>query len=417
MENISAEKPSREELETALQKAGFKYVITDDSVTITGLNVQPETLEIPYGVTSIGDCAFSRCESLTSITIPNSVRSIGVDAFCCCSLTSLTLPDGLTHIGNTAFSGCCALRSITIPQSVHDIGADVFDWCWDVTIFGLEGSYIHLYAEANRLKFQAISQNGPNRTSPRTFRPGTIAGEQLMRSVDGVTYLFRWCPSGTFRMGAPKEESSAPWRWQRSSFEYDEHVHDVTLTSGFWMLETPVTQDMWESLMHSNPCYFKDPDCPVDKVSWFECKLFCRKLADMLNMNVSLPTEAQWEYACRAGTTGPYAVDQNEIESYLKSKTLISTHRVRYMSPNAWGLSDMHGNVWEWCLDVYEPHYYLHSPICDPKGPEGEHSSARVCRGCWEYNYGDCRSAFRSSNSPNTQGNRLGFRVVLNDIE
>ena len=114
-------------------------------------------------------------------------------------------------------------------------------------------------------------------------------------------------------MGAPKEESSGAWDWQRPSFEYDEYEHDVTLTQGFWMLETPVTQEMWKSLMHSNPCYFKNPDNPVDNVNWFECNLFCSILADKLKMNVSLPTEAQWEYACRAGTTGPYAGDLDQI--------------------------------------------------------------------------------------------------------
>ncbi|MDO4583375.1 MAG: SUMF1/EgtB/PvdO family nonheme iron enzyme [Planctomycetia bacterium] len=228
---------------------------------------------------------------------------------------------------------------------------------------------------------------------------GRTAGERMTKTINGVEYAFRWCPAGSFTMGAGV------------SYEKD---HTVRLTKGFWMLETEVTQRMWKSVMGENPSgfsnagYRKDEvsgmntdNFPVENVSWEDCQEFCRKLRS-LGLNVQLPTEAQWEYACRAGTTGEYGGTGNlDDMGWYKDNSDERTHEVKTKKPNAWGLYDMHGNVWEWCQDWY-----------DSEGPRS--GTYRVYRGGGWINYAEhCRSANRYYDTPTFRGNYLGFRPVL----
>ncbi|MDO4551458.1 MAG: formylglycine-generating enzyme family protein [Planctomycetia bacterium] len=238
------------------------------------------------------------------------------------------------------------------------------------------------------------------------------AGERMVKTVDGVEYAFRWCPAGSFMMGSPEDELGR---------DADETQHRVTLTKGFWMLETEVTQKMWQSVMEDNPSDFEGDDLPVENVSWDDCQEFCQKLRN-LGLNIQLPTEAQWEYACRAGTTGEYGgtgnLDdmgwyghKNEYGDKL-GNSKERTHEVKTKKPNAWGLYDMHGNVWEWCQDWYGSDYYKNSPTNDPTGPAS--GSDRVDRGgCWGNYAGGCRSARRNSGTPTFRYSYLGFRPVL----
>ena len=227
------------------------------------------------------------------------------------------------------------------------------------------------------------------------------AGARMVKTVDGIEYAFRWCPAGSFTMGSPEDE---PGRYD------NETQHSVTLTRGFWMLETEVTQAMWESVMGTSIRQQRDKgntswsldgegsDYPIYYVSWEECRSFCEKLSEKLGLTVSLPTEAQWEYACRAGTTGAYAGDLGEMGWY-DSNSGSKTHPVGQKKPNAWGLYDMHGNVWEWCQDWYDYDYYTESPTSDPTGPNS--GSLRVNRGgCWYFNAQYCRSASRDRIMP-----------------
>ena len=226
-------------------------------------------------------------------------------------------------------------------------------------------------------------------------------GARMVKTVNGIEYAFRWCPAGTFTMGSP---SSEPDR------NDDETQHSVTLTRGFWMLETEVTQAMWKSVMGTDPSDFEGAQNPVERVSWHECDDFCKKLSSKLRLTVSLPTEAQWEYACRAGTTGAYAGDLGEMGWYDEDFNTGSTHPVGQKKPNAWGLYDMHGNVWEWCQDWYGS--YTTSPTSDPTGPNS--GSYRVFRGgSWYHGARLCRSAYRNGNLPDSRFDRLGFRLVL----
>ncbi len=227
-----------------------------------------------------------------------------------------------------------------------------------------------------------------------------VPGTRMVKTVNNVEFAFRWCPAGTFKMGSPSNEN------HRYSTEIQ---HDVTLTSGFWMLETEVTQKMWKALMGNNPSDFRGDNRPVENVSWGDCQKFCIKMKEQ-GLNVSLPTEAQWEYACRAGTTGAFAGDLNAMAWIDMNSS--STHDVKTKKPNAWNLYDMHGNIWERCSDSYEKGYYSKSPKVDPTGPAPNDSN--VFRGGdWNTDVKYCRSAYRTYYSKGKKSSRLGFRILL----
>ena len=242
--------------------------------------------------------------------------------------------------------------------------------------------------------------------------PGAKAGDRKTISVNGVEFAFRWCPPGTFMMGSPESEDGR--------FD-DETQHQVTLTKGFWMLETEVTQKQWIAVMGEKPRYFKGDDFPVYCVLWNECQDFCKKCTQ-LGLPVQLPTEAQWEYACRAGSTtayfwgnalngdkancdGRYPCGMRTKGIYVKKPTPVGSY-----APNAWGLYDMHGNVSEWCADWYAKDYPSGS-VTDPVGPSG--GSLRVVRGgSCIISARECRSARRGSCHSQSATGDLGFRVL-----
>ena len=208
---------------------------------------------------------------------------------------------------------------------------------------------------------------------------------------------------GKFMMGSPESE---PGR------EDDESQHLVTLTKGFWLGKTPVTQAQWESVMKLNPSSNKGDDLPVGCVSWEDCKKFIAKVNDYFACEARLPTEAEWEYACRAGTSGPYGGTGNIDDMGWYDNTFwgfgLKTHPVAQKKPNAWGFYDMHGNVWEWCNDWYG--YYPDENVTNPGGPVS--GDARVLRGgCWRSFARACRSAFRRPNTPAYSNDSFGFRL------
>ena len=225
------------------------------------------------------------------------------------------------------------------------------------------------------------------------------AGDRKVETVNGVEFAFRYCPPGTFTMGSPTTEEGR---------KGNETRHEVTLTKGFWMMETEVTQKQWKAVMGTNSSEFKGDDLPVETVTWNDCQEFCKKCTQ-LGLPVQLPTEAQWEYACRAGTTGAYAGSLDEMAWY-GSNSASKTYPVGTKKPNAWGLYDMHGNVWEWCADWDGS--YPSGSVTDPAGPSD--GSLRVYRGgSWSSDAGDCRSACRFYCVPGDRDSRLGFRGVL----
>ena len=252
-------------------------------------------------------------------------------------------------------------------------------------------------------------------------KPGTVKSVKIA----GVDYNFCYCPAGNFMMGSPGDEPDR---------EDDEEQHRVTLSRGFWMLETEVTQRLWTAVMGDNPSGFQvdkqssvfdrvrsfpiEPntgeDYPVECVSWDMCRMFVSKLNDrgyVPGMEFGLPTEAQWEYACRAGSTGPYVGNLDEMAWYGENPfTGGRTHPVKMKKPNAWGLYDMRGNVGEWCSDWYDR--YSGEAETDPRGPAS--ASMRVIRGGGWYTIARfCRSADRTGYSPFHRSDQVGLRLTL----
>ncbi len=233
------------------------------------------------------------------------------------------------------------------------------------------------------------------------------AGDSLTLMINGVKVVFRWCPPGEFMMGSPENEVDR---------FYHETQHKVVITKGFWLAETETTQAFWKAIMGNNPSYFKGNSLPVENVSWDDCQKFIKKLNEKvkdegLQFRLSLPSEAHWEYACRAGTTSRYSWG-DEWDSNKANKGT-STKPVGSYSANAWGLKDMHGNVWEWCEDWYEA--YPTGTVTDPTGPES--GSLRVSRGGgWSDDARFCRSAFRDRVTPEYRVYILGFRLELDDF-
>jgi len=262
------------------------------------------------------------------------------------------------------------------------------------------------------------------------------AGESVMSSVETDVELAMsmvWCPVGTFTMGSPSSELG------RDS--EDEPQHSVTICHGFWIGKYEVTQAQYRAVMGSNSSTFKGDNLPVEEVAWYDAMEFCQKLTEIERAagrlpngyEYTLPTEAQWEYACRAGTTTALNSGKNlsdkeqcsemdEVGWYWHNggeenwnNNLTCTHPGGQKKPNKWGIYDMHGNVWEWCSDWYGS--YPTSPVTDPKGPGT--GSYRVLRGgSWYYGADYCRSAYRGNGRPS--GNNLvniGFRVALVPVQ
>lgn len=173
--------------------------------------------------------------------------------------------------------------------------------------------------------------------------------------------------------------------------------HEVTLTEGFWMAQTEVTQKQWQSVMDDNPSLNKGNDLPVENVSWNDCQEFCRKCREA-GVDLRLPTEAEWEYACRAGSTGAYGgTGRMSTMGWYAANSRKEPHPVGQQTSNAWGLYDMHGNVWEWCADWYGA--YPEGNVINPTG--ADFGDCRVLRGGGRMRDASaCRSAYRDRRYP-----------------
>lgn len=232
-------------------------------------------------------------------------------------------------------------------------------------------------------------------------------------STNSVGMKFVYIKPGTFAMGSPEDE---PGR------DAAEQQHTVTLSKGFYMQTTEVTQAQWVKLMAGNPSYFNGcDDCPVEVISWEDAQKFILALNYREGTSkYRLPTEAEWEYACRAGSSTALAngsLNSSQCEhdpnmdavGWYCGNSGKTTHPVGRKAPNAWGLHDMHGNVWEWCQGWRDD--YSAGKAVDPEGPPGE--LLRVIRGGSWGNYAEgCRSASRSGLTPGYSINRVGFRVT-----
>lgn len=255
-------------------------------------------------------------------------------------------------------------------------------------------------------------------------------------AVGDVVQRMRWIPPGRFWMGSPETEAG---RWDDEGPR-----HEVVLTRGLWLADTPCTQALWEAVMGSNPSRFKSPDRPVENVSWNDCQVFLATLnARVPELGARLPTEAEWERACRAGTTQatwqgdlvilgshnapildamtwyggnsgkgfelPIGHDSSNWSEKQHPHWRAGTHPVGHKLANPWGLRDMLGNVYEWCSDYLGP--YATETIVDPAGPlTGSHRAYRG--GSWTGIARRVRAAARGAGSPDDRFDYLGFRLA-----
>ena len=238
--------------------------------------------------------------------------------------------------------------------------------------------------------------------SPPPARTNRISRRTLPRTYTnqvGIEFVLN--SAGRFMMGSTK--------WA----ETERPVHEVTIRRAFYMGKYEVTQGQWQALMGSNPSYFKDcgDNCPVERVSWNDAQKFIYKLNEAHDgYKYRLPSEAEWEYSCRAGTTGDfYSSDVNDIGWYWDNSGE-ETHTVGEKQPNAFGLYDMSGNVWEWCSDIYHKNY-VGAPTDGSAWVSGGETTHHVFRGG---SFRQKGTFIRSANRDSSDGNwnELGFRVV-----
>jgi formylglycine-generating enzyme required for sulfatase activity/serine/threonine protein kinase len=316
-------------------------------------------------------------------------------------------------------------------HGLYDMGGNVWQWCDDVydasnktrvlrgnSFLGYSADALLSSSRSGRaaalrrfdigfrcvldLKSQKVA------SSPAAATPITAAQPSLGQpwTIPDLDLTLVAIPAGTFTMGSDKGAS------------HEKPPTRVTLTRPFWLGKTEVRQRDWEALMSKNPSRFVGEDRPVDGVTWIEAMNFCRKLTERERAAerlppgyaYTLPSAAQWEYACRAGTTGDYASDLDRAGWYAKNSEN-QTHPVAQKRANAWGLHDTHGNVWEWCAD-WSPEKLPGGSVRDYTGPSTG-TSRIYCGGSWTNMAGNCRSASRSSMPPNDRHSWVGFRLAL----
>ncbi len=229
-------------------------------------------------------------------------------------------------------------------------------------------------------------------------------------SVDlgkGISLDLIWVEPGEFQMGTDYGNPN------------EKPVHSVKLSKGFWMGKYEITQEQWLAIMDDNPSHFKGAKHPVDSVIYDDCLNFMKRLNEKVpGGGFRLPTEAEYEYACRAGTNTRYSCgdDASRLKDYAwyRDNMMNESAEVGTKRPNPWGFYDLHGNMWEWCQDWFADDYYQKSPLVDPQGPStGGANPMRVLRGgSWFSIHQDCRSLYRSRYPPADRYNVDGLRVV-----
>jgi formylglycine-generating enzyme required for sulfatase activity len=275
-----------------------------------------------------------------------------------------------------------------------------------------------LVVQENPDVYAGAYQDATQPSGPRVvrYREPLPPREMLTNSIGMQLTLI---PAGEFRMGSMDSWGGEP--------------HPVRLTKPFYLGVCPVTQQQYEDVMGTNPSHFRgDRLRPVERVSWIDAVEFCNRLSDREGRGLyyrideqgvtirggdgyRLPTEAEWEYACRAGTTSEYSFGDDSAllpeYAWFDGNSGGQTQPIAAKKPNRWGLYDMHGNVWEWCQDWYDADYYRRSPVEDAPGPDS--GSCRVLRGgSWYYQPEYCRSAACGGGLPGYRYDFIGFRAA-----
>jgi formylglycine-generating enzyme required for sulfatase activity len=441
-----------------LHCSSLTTITIPDSVSIIGAHAfngctSLSNIVIGNGVTSIGGGAFQYCTGLTSIKIPNSVAGIGASAFYgCLRLTAIYFEGDAPAVGKAAFSDTLAILYFMAetqgwPATLDErptvlwngvVGAQTIQLHGGLTIIGEIGDVFLIEystdlpepaeAEWRCLEFLQLP------TSPYLWvdKQAPATGTRFYRATAMETPInMVFIPPGTFRMGSPDNEEGrfAP---------YEGPQREVIISRGFWIGKCEVTQGEYEAVMGVNPSWYNgdrtieagidfgtDPTRPVEQVSWSDAVAYCVRRTQSerdagtlpAGSGYRLPTEAEWEYACRAWTSTRFSYGDDPHYSGFDNYAWCyfpdqRPHPVGQKLPNPWGLYDMHGNVSEWCQDWFGE--YRGEIAVDPQGPQMDSSRNRILRGgdC-NSSPQDCRSASRNVSFPESRWRSIGFRVVL----
>ena len=290
-----------------------------------------------------------------------------------------------------------------------------------------------LPVQSQTFTFETFTVNPNGKVSPPESKTARYYSEDL---GNGITLEMLAIPGGTFLMGSPQDE--------KDSFGDERPQHEVNVPP-FFIGKYPITQEQWRAIasrtdlkvdpsaplrvnLDLNPAYFKDrPDSdrrPVEQVNWYDAIEFCARLSKLTGREYRLPSEAEWEYACRAGTTTPFYFGETitgELANYRASETYAGEAKGEYREettpvgqfpPNAFGLYDMHGNVWEWCADTWHDNYDGAPTDGSAWIKNGDDNRSPLRGGSWYYFPNKCRSAYRFNYYRRGIGNNNGFRVV-----
>ncbi|SEQ78919.1 Formylglycine-generating enzyme, required for sulfatase activity, contains SUMF1/FGE domain [Nitrosomonas sp. Nm51] len=342
----------------------------------------------------------------------------------------LTLPSGeripVQHGTHVRVPHDKALALHTFWERVHLEAMQKPAWAhaiyWDSKLYAsmtLAAATHYFSWDAFQREREGISLYGWINQDPQDIVQFDDCGLYFDLTISGVTQRFRWIEPGTFQMGSPETELER--------FD-DEAQHQVTVSKGFWLADTTCTQALWQAVMRENPAHFKESDDnPVEQVSWDDVQHFIKTVNKQHPaVQLRLPTEAEWEYACRAGNEAPFSFGQTMTAGQVnfdgnfpyaggqKGDYRGKTVAVKSLPANPWGLYEMHGNVYEWCQDWYGD--YPAEPVTNPQGPAG--GAGRVIRGgSWLNLGGRVRSASRNWRSPDERNDDLGFRLALGHVE
>ena len=313
------------------------------------------------------------------------------------------------------------MQALHRPEWAHCIGYDNGQLFMQVSPDAPQHFYLPAFKDATQTYPEAwYYQPWQERTKILAVLPQRDAfGIYFDLTLNTVTQRFRWINPGNFMMGFPANES------ERND---DETEHPVTLSQGYWLADTACSQALWQGVMDENPSDFSnDPQQPVDSVSWDDCQQFIDKANSLMqgqDLKLSLPSEAQWEYACRAGTRTAFwwgdelTTEQANYDGNFpynngaKGKYRQTTVPVKSFTPNPWGLYQVHGNVWEWCQDQYQHGPLSEAPVENLKGPKD--GAKRVLRGgSWISDGHWLRCAFGRNGLPDRRGRNYGLRLAV----
>jgi formylglycine-generating enzyme required for sulfatase activity len=405
------------------QIALAEFLIIDQTIDQGGLRIESAGLRI---LLSISHLPYRLCglQEQTLIKLTSSQETL--------TLASVNRPRGTAAWGWDASSGALWVRSAQLCGQSFQWSASGNPSDQLLKIVLTENGQYQLVE--NQLSSQIklldihpsyISYDYENTASRVRFvldEYGVRADLSVITSPDELIQTFRWIEPGTFWMGSPEDEL------ERDSNESPRH--EVTISRGFWLADSACTQALWQAVMGNNPSRFKDdPQQPVEQVSWHDVQAFLQRLQELLpGCQVDLPSEAEWEYACRAGTQSPFSfganinpqqVNYNGQYSHSggeKGEYRAKTVLVKSLPANAWGLYEMHGNVLEWCKDVQRT--YDEQAQIDPLGPMTGDDTPRCLRGGSWYLYARrARSANRRAFQPVNAFYDVGFRFCLRSIE